>query len=218
MQPAKGQRKPILSALMLVVVVAVPASTAIGRTGPPVARSSSVTLLPCTSGHCSLNSKTTGSTISVVPTQVPAGQKPSFTAATHNPAQGMLHGQRMTGVLDCAGYQATDTAAYQFFLGGTFRGNVIYKVTDTVNTTKSPSRLQFCLGATFSFATSSGKPAKAAKLPNGLSGFVGLVPSCAKPPTAPCLVSKTRDQAGSRNVVLKVLIPAVEGADPWGRA
>jgi hypothetical protein len=217
MQPAKGPHRRTLSVLVLAIVVAVTASTAIRRTGPTGAQAPDPTLLPCTSGRCALNSTSRASSISVVPTEVPAGSNPSFSAPTSNPAKGMLHGQRVTGVLDCSGYQPTDTAAYQFFLGGTFRGNVIYKVTYTVNTTKSPAKLQFCLGATFKFTTSSNKPAKAVTLPNGLAGFVGLVPSCKRVPGGPCLVSRSSATNG-QGAVLRLLIPAVQGADPWGRS
>jgi hypothetical protein len=217
MQPAKGPHRRTVSVLVLGIVVAATASTAIGRTGPTGARAPDPTLLRCTAGRCALNSTSRASSISVVPTQVAAGSNPSFTAPTSNPAQGMLHGQRVTGVLDCSGYQPTDTAAYQFFLGGTFRGNVFYKVTYTVAAAKSPAKLQFCLGATFKFTTSSGKTSKAIQLPNGLSGFVGLLASCKKVPKGPCLVSKAL-AANGQGVVLKLLIPAVEGADPWGRS
>jgi hypothetical protein len=217
MQPAKRPYKRTLSALALAIVVAMTASSAIGRTRSTGVKAPDPTLMPCTAGHCALNSKSRASSISVVPTQVAAGTKPSFTAPTSNPGQGMLHGQRVTGVLDCGGYQPTDTAAYQFFLGGTFRGNVVYKVTYTVAAAKSPVKLQFCLGATFKFTTSSGKTSKAVQLPNGLSGFVGLLPSCKRVPGGPCLVSKASAATG-QGVVLRLLIPAVEGADPWGRS
>ena len=214
MQPAKGQHKRIASAVVLAIAVAMTASSAIGRTGSPSARAAGPTQSRCTAGHCALNSTGRTSSISVVPTVVPAGSNPSFTAPISNPAQGMLHGQRLTGVLDCAGYQPADTGAYQFYLGGTFRGTVVYKVTYTVNTTKSPTQLQFCLGATYQFKTSSGKAAKVT-LPNGLSGFAGLVPSCKKAPKGPCLVSKGPAGNG-QGAELKLLIRAV--GDPWGRA
>ncbi|MGZ4183320.1 MAG: hypothetical protein ACXVUL_21880 [Solirubrobacteraceae bacterium] len=206
-----------MSVLVLAIVVAVTASSAIGRTRSTGAQAPDPTLTPCTAGRCALSSTSRASSISVVPTEVPAGSSPSFTAPTSNPAQGMLHGQRVTGVLDCSGYEPTDTGAYQFFLGGTFRGNVIYKVTYTVATTKSPAKLQFCLGATFKFTTSSGKTSKAVQLPNGISGFVGLLPSCKRVPKGPCLVSKASGGNG-QGVVLKLLIRAVGGEDPWGRA
>lgn len=220
MQPAKRPRKRIASVLILalgVTAVAVTASGAFGRAGPARAEQASSTgpvQLPCTAKKCMWNRKTPDSNITVVPTRVPAGSTPSFSAPTSNPAQGNLHGQRLTGVLDCAGYQATDPGAFQFYLGATFRGDVAYKVTYTVNNA-SPGKLQFCLGATFQFTTSSGKPAKSVTLPNELSGFAGLVPSCAKVPGGPCLVSKSK---AGQNTVLKLLIPAVKGADPWGRS
>jgi hypothetical protein len=217
MQPAKGQHKRIASAIVLAIVVAMTASSAIGRTGSTSARAADPILSRCTAGHCALSSTGRTSSISVVPTVVPTGSNPSFTAPTSNPAQGMLHGQRLTGVLDCAGYEPADIGAYQFYLGGTFRGTVVYKVTYTVNTTKPPTQLQFCLGATYQFKTSSGKAAKAVTLPNGLAGFAGLVPSCKKAPKGPCLVSKGSAGNG-QGAELKLLIRAVGGGDPWGRA
>jgi hypothetical protein len=214
MQLAQGHRKRIASAVVLAIAVAVTASSALGRTGSTDAQAPDPTLKPCTAARCMLSSTGKASSIAVVPTQVPANQNPSFTAATNNPAQGMLHGQRVTGALKCGAYQPNDTGAYQFFLGGTFRGNVFYKVTYTVNLVKSFPNLQFCLGATFSFATRTGQ-ATSTTLPNGLSGFAGLVPMCGPTPKPPCLVSKTRSGKGA---VLRVLVPAVEGADPWGRS
>ena len=38
------------------------------------------------------------------------------------------------------------------------------------------------------------------------------------PSKGPCLFSKTRATPGSKNAMLRVLIPAVAGEDPWGRA
>lgn len=217
MQPAKGQQKRIASAVVLAIVAAITASSAIGRTASTGAKVSGPTLVPCTSRHCALNLTSRASSISVVPTQVVAGRKPSFPAPTSNPAQGMLHGKPMTGVLDCDGYQPVDTTAYQFFLAGTLRRTVVYKVTYTVDTTKSPTELGFCLGATYKFKTSSGTTATAVTLPNGLSGFAGLVPSCKKVPQGPCLVSKGPAGNG-QGAELKLLIRAVAGGDPWGRS
>jgi hypothetical protein len=84
----------------------------------------------------------------------------------------------------------------------------------------NPAALQFCLGATFPFTNSSLQPAAATTLPNGLPGFVGLVPSCnmVDPKKNPCMFSKTRPTPGSKDAMLKVLVPAVAGEDPWGRA
>jgi hypothetical protein len=153
------------------------------------------------------------STVSITPTEVPAGTAPSFTAPTSTPAEGMLTGNGMQGVLSCGGYHPTDSVSFQFYIGGTNRADVFYKVTDIVDN-PNPSKVQFCLGATFHFRTMSGKPAPAVTLPNGLQGSAGLLPLCTTPVKPPCVVSKTRV---GRTTVLNVWIPAV-GGDPWGRA
>lgn len=222
MQPAKGQHKRIASVLVLAVAVAVTASSAFGQTGrakPRAARPAPILMAPtrsrCTRQHCTRTFSTGVSTVIVAPTKVAAPQAPSFTAPTDNPAQGMLQTQTMKAPLTCDGYaDPADPVFFQFFLGGTFRGNVFYKVKDTVDTTKSLADLQFCLAATFKFQTRSG-PAKGVTLPNGLPGFVGVLPVCKSTPNPPCLVSKTKN--GPR-AVLKLLIPAIQGEDPWGRA
>jgi hypothetical protein len=84
----------------------------------------------------------------------------------------------------------------------------------------NPAALQFCLGATFPFTNSSLQPATATTLPNGLPGFVGLVPPCnmVDPKKNPCMFSKTRPAPTSKDAMLRVLVPAVAGEDPWGRA
>jgi hypothetical protein len=126
----------------------------------------------------------------------------------------MLHRDREQGALSCKGYRPADPDSVQFYLGGTFRGNVTYRVTDVISNA-NPNKLQFCLGATFQFETSSTQLAAAVTLPNGLPGFAGLVPSCTVVPQGPCLFSKTK---AGQNAMLRVLIPAIKGADPWGRS
>lgn len=155
------------------------------------------------------------STVSITPTEVPAGTAPSFTAPTSNPARGMLTGNGMQDALSCGGYHPADSVAFQFYIGSTNRTGVFYKVSDTVTLKdRTAASVQFCLGATFPFKTFSGKPANAVTLPNGISGFAGLVPLCKPAPNPPCLVSKT---PAGRTAVLNVLVQAVPG-DPWGRA
>ena len=171
---------------------------------------------PCTPDNCAVNPATPRSHVNVVPIEVPAGVTPSFFAGS-TPGRGMLHRDQDQGDLKCAGYQERDPNTVQFYISGAFRGTVTYRVTDVVSNA-NPASLQFCLGATFNFTTLSGKPAAAATLPSGLSGFVGLVPPCGNPLKEPCLVSKTRPSPGSKDAVLRVLVPAVAGADPWGRA
>jgi hypothetical protein len=117
--------------------------------------------------------------------------------------------------LICRGYTASDSTSYQFFLGQSTLGNVLYSVTHTV-TNAAPSRIQFCLGARFSFTTRSGT-ARPDTLPNGLSGFVGLLPQCRPDQLGElvaCVVSKARS---GRDTILKAQVPAI-GGDPWGRS
>jgi hypothetical protein len=161
---------------------------------------------------CVLNRKTGMSTVTIAPTEVPAGSTPSFTAPTSSPTQGMLNGQGRQGMLTCGSYSPTDPVTFQFFIGGTFRANIFYKVTDIIDN-PNPNQVQFCLGATFHFTTLLKKQAAAVTLPNGLPGFAGLLPACKTPVKPPCVVSKRKS---GRQTVLNVWVPAV--GDPWGRA
>jgi hypothetical protein len=224
MQPVQRPNKRTAAALLVLATglagLTVPISSAFAQTRraaarPPQIPASAVApqQVSCTQQNCALNRRTGMSTVSITPTEVAAGTAPSFAAPTSNPADGMLTGNGMQDVLSCGGYRPTDSVSFQFYIGGTNRANVFYKVTDTVNSTDM-DKLQFCLGATFRFTTRSGKSAGAVKLPNDLPGFAGLVPTCGTPVKPPCMVSKT---PVGRTTVLKVLIPAV-GGDPWGRA
>jgi hypothetical protein len=227
MQRVNGPHKRIASALLLViVVVAVTAAAAFGHTRhaqiaatQPPARLMGPAQYPCTATTCALNPATPRSRVNVVPVVFPTGTTPTFYAGS-TPTTGMLHRNSEPTNLNCKGYaRPADPDSVQFWIGGTFRGHVTYRVTDVV-TNANPNALQFCLGATFTFTTASGQPAAATTLPNGLSGFVGLVPSCAivDPKKNPCMFSKTRPTPGSKDAMLRVLVPAVAGEDPWGRA
>ena len=223
MQRVNGPHKRIASALVLVVVVVgVTAATAFGRAGQAAAQPPPNPTGPakfqCTEQNCAVNPATGKSRVNVVPVMVPTGTTPSFFAGS-TPATGMLHRDTQQANLNCKGYRPVDPESVQFWIGGTFRGNVTYRVTDVVSKA-NPAALQFCLGATFSFTTLSGQPATPTTLPNGLPGFVGLVPSCGvvDPSKNPCMFSKTRPTPTSKDAMLKVLIPAIAGEDPWGRA
>jgi hypothetical protein len=222
MQRVNGPHKRIASALVLVVVAGVTAAAAFGATGiratQPPPNLTGPARFQCTPQNCAVNPATGKSRVNVVPVVTPTGTTPSFFAGA-TPATGMLHRDSGQANLNCKGYRPVDPESVQFWIGGTFRGNVTYRVTDVVSNA-NPTALQFCLGATFSFTTASLQPATATTLPNGLPGFVGLVPSCniVPPSKGPCMFSKTRPTPGSKNAMLKVLIPAVAGKDPWGRA
>jgi hypothetical protein len=173
---------------------------------------------PCTAKGCveKINSTTGSATFQVQAMQTPSAGAPSATRAD----SGTLNqDQSSHNSLTCGGYKATDANSLQFFLGATSLGAAFYLITDTVKNT-DPDRAQFCLGALYPFRTMSGNMASEAALPNGLSGFVGLLPRCA--PTsatqlasnAPCVLSRMRSGSDS---VLKVQVLAI-GGDPWGRS
>ena len=226
MQRVNGPQKRIASALVLVVVVGATAATAFGRTGhaqlaatQPPASLMGPARFQCTAQNCAVNPATPRSRVNVVPVVATAGTTPTFYAGS-TPATGMIHRNSEQANLNCKGYpRPADPDSVQFWIGGTFRGNVTYRVTDVISNA-NPNALQFCLGATFSFTTLSGQPATATTLPNGLPGFVGLVPPCTMVPPSkgPCMFSKTRPTPTSKDAMLKVLVPAVAGEDPWGRA
>jgi hypothetical protein len=175
----------------------------------------------CTAKGCTekIPSSTGMTTFKVQVIEILPASAPSSTATA--PAnQGTLNqDQRPDNSLTCAGYTASDANSLQFFLGATTLGNVFYLVTDTVTNTK-PARAQFCLGALYPFTTRSGKSAGRDILPNGLSGFVGLLPPCAPiqagqlASNAPCVLTRT---PSGNDAVLRVQVPAI-GGDPWGRS
>ena len=62
---------------------------------------------------------------------------------------------------------------------------IVNTVSYTIKNT-TPAGIEFCLGAPYDFTTTSGAMAPAGKLPNGKSGFIGLIPSCSNR-TPPCI-------------------------------
>ena len=110
-----------------------------------------------------------------------------------NPELGQESDAETNDPLTCGGYQPKDANSFQFFLGQASLGGILYQIMYTVMNTK-PKDTQFCLGrVNFTFTTMSGKPAPQATLPNGLQGYVGLLPMCAPADVGklvPCVVSK----------------------------
>jgi hypothetical protein len=147
------------------------------------------------------------------------GPTGALSAAGKTPAdKGTLTwNQNSQNPLSCDGYQANDTNSYQFYLGFSTLGNILYSVTYTVvQPTTTP--VQFCLGTRhLRFTTRSGAPARPVILPNGKSGFVGLLPDC-RPAQIGQLVACVVSRAPSGpNTILKAQVPAI-GGDPWGRS
>jgi hypothetical protein len=152
----------------------------------------------------------------LVQTVVPAGAPPTSDNGTLNWA--LEPDSDTSNPLTCGGYQPNDDTSFQFFLGQASLGSILYRITYTVTNTK-PKDAQFCLGrVNFTFRTLSGKNAAPATLPNGLQGYVGLLPMCQPADIGtlvPCVVSKT--PSGSSDTLLRVQVPALKG-DPWGRS
>lgn len=120
--------------------------------------------------------------------------------------------------LACAGYTAQDPNWYAFTASSTSVGKV---VTYTVVPSATDASFAFCLGAPYEFTTSAGTPAPPGILPDGSSGFIGLLASCAQGFGGPCVdsVSKTPDPSSPTgfDVTQKVNFPAGLPGDPWGR-
>ncbi len=175
----------------------------------------------CPTNRCQATVPSMSSTSSLT---VQAKELPRATAppsARPTPAnKGMLTtGQESDHPLVCSGYTARDPTSYQFYLGNSTLGNVLYSITYTVNrTVPGPARL--CLGARFSFKTNTGAVARPVTLPNGLKGFVGLLPKCGKDQIGQlvaCVVPMKNPAASGPDTVLTAQVPAI-GGDPWVRS
>jgi hypothetical protein len=124
--------------------------------------------------------------------------------------------------LQCQGYRPQDPNWFSFLVNSANRTKLItYKVRPAAPEKELVGNTQACFGSPSEFTTSSGTPAPAATLPNGLSGFVGLLPFCKKVSGGPCVDSRgtTPDEASPTgfDIVLKVIIPAGLAGDPFCR-
>jgi hypothetical protein len=127
--------------------------------------------------------------------------------------------------LNCPGFPASsDPNTYDFLTTTTDRSKV---VTVTINEPSTPlhgsakqilNAQQLCFGAPYQFTTVSGAPATAGTLPDGTSGFIGVLPNC--PAVGPChdRKSDTTILDPSRklgfDIVLVADIPAGLPGDP----
>jgi hypothetical protein len=120
--------------------------------------------------------------------------------------------------LVCAGYAAQDPNWYAFMTSSTSVGKAI---TYTVVPAARETPVGFCLGAPYEFTTSGGTPAPPGTLPDGTSGFIGMLPRCAQGFGGPCVDSVTKAPDSSSptgfDVTQKVNFPAGLPGDPWGR-
>jgi hypothetical protein len=173
--------------------------------------------MPCPNSSCAvvIKSNASASNFRVQAVATPPPSAPQ-SAAPAPAGKGVLtFAQNSDNPLTCSGYTPHDSNSFQFYLGQSTLGNVLYEITYTVMNT-DPSQAQFCLGWRFSFKTKGGKSVRQ-DLPNGRSGFVGLLPRCTADQVGqlvPCLLSKAK--SGS-NTILSAQVPAI-GGDPWGRS
>ena len=124
--------------------------------------------------------------------------------------------------LQCQGYTPQDPNWFSFLVNSANRTKLItYTVRPAAPEKELVGNTQFCLGSPSEFTTNSGTPAPAGTLPNGVSGFVGLLPFCSAIGGGPCIDSRgTTPDANSPtgfDIVLKVNIPAGLAGDPWCR-
>lgn len=123
--------------------------------------------------------------------------------------------------LTCPGYTAQDGHWFSFLSSSGAGKLVTYELMPATAQKEAVGGTHFCFGATYDFPTSSGTPAPAGTLPDGASGFIGLLPVCAGAPTTPCVSSrsKTTDPSSPAgyDVTFQVTVPAGLPGDPWGR-
>lgn len=125
----------------------------------------------------------------------------------------------------CPGYKLKAPNTVQFQLLTATPVNIVYAITDRITNTTAQG-IHFCLAANFAFKTLSGSPARAAKLPDGTSGHIGLLPLCRRPlpppgaTTAPCVqqITTVKDTQSSTgvDVIMRVRVPTRTKGDPWG--
>ena len=145
---------------------------------------------------------------------------PTSTAGTGSQAGTLVTNQLFRQAITCKGYTQRSPTTFAFKLLTATPLNINYVVTDTLTNTTAQG-IQFCLAAPFAFKTASGQPAAKTTLPDGTSGFVGLLPSCANAPaTAPCLMSVTtapdKDSFTGVDVTMEARVPTrTKGGDPW---
>ena len=124
----------------------------------------------------------------------------------------------------CADYDTLDQNGY-VYESTVARGTVVTITIVPQTNLKAPRAVvlasqQLCFGATQDFLDNIGQNAPAATLPNGQSGFVGLLPNCTETSTGPChdrAADKTVPDSKSPtnyDIVLVADVPASFADDP----
>ncbi|HEY5316739.1 MAG TPA: hypothetical protein VIJ20_02075 [Solirubrobacteraceae bacterium] len=127
--------------------------------------------------------------------------------------------------LQCGGYTQEDANWWEFDMSSANRSKtIVYTIKQfllplqgTLNAILELT--QVCFGSTSDFITSSGTPAPAGTLPDGTSGFVGLLPNC--PSAGPCVESRQGpldlDNNIGFDIVVSIYVPEGLAGDPWAR-
>lgn len=145
--------------------------------------------------------------------------------ANPEPNAGTLSSSVNVGrVLACQGYNEQDPNWFEFVMSSANRSKtIVYTIkmpTLTGTPTTTVNDTEACFGAPSVFTTKSGMPAAAGTLPDGTSGFIGLLPNC--PASGPCVVSRQSVPDPSNgvgfDVVLTINIPEALAGDPWARS
>lgn len=179
---------------------------------------------------CSTVVKSTESSLQVVAT-------PNTSAIN---AGSLMESLDLGTALACSGYAAVDTNWYSFTMSSDNRSKQVgYTVSEpfpTGATTPEPieDTVQVCYGAPYEFSTSAGTPAPAVTLPDGSSGYAGLLPTCTSATAGPCLEPITSLPSSDNYIcsednpfiwtavcgttTLTINIPEGLPGDPWMRA
>jgi hypothetical protein len=110
--------------------------------------------------------------------------------------------------LSCAapqngGYTGFDTNWFQFTETGTVQKTLSYELFGL--TSQQIGSVQMCFGAPYEFTTNNGSQAAPGTLPDGTSGFVGLLPGCGA--VEPCIQSIAPFSDGTSGLLVTVIVP-----------
>jgi hypothetical protein len=156
-----------------------------------------VTKTKCTTNPCTTNLSTPVSDLEV--SADPAAGTITETANAGSP-------------LSCAapangGYTGFDTNWFGFMETGTVQKTLSYELFGL--TSDQIGAVQICFGAPYEFTVNNGSQAAAGTLPNGTSGFVGLLPGCgaAGAGAAPCIQSIAPFSDDTSGLLVTVIVP-----------
>ncbi len=125
---------------------------------------------------------------------------------------------------ECAGYDTLDQNGYVY--ESTVARSTVVTITIIPQTElKEPpikvlQSQEICFGATQEFTDDQGQQAPAATLPDGMPGFVGLLPNCSEGSTGPChdrsqdMLVPDDDSPTGFDIVLVANVPSSFAGDP----